>query len=909
MFLKEYGGFTEIQKLAMPIVSDGRNCLIVAPTGAGKTEAAVVPLLDRIVRDGKGIGVSLIYITPLRALNRDMLKRLEGMCSNLGVTVGVRHGDTTQSERARQLKRAPAVLITTPETFQNLLVTKSFENALKNVSAVVVDEVHELYGSKRGAQLCLGLERLEWFSKGFQRIGISATLGNPELVRDFLSWGRHCEIAALGKSKRMEVSIDFPDRFDRRIEAAVEKFGLDNEAAARLSRIADYIGGSKSTLIFANTRQMVESVGSRMLFINGIAPFGGIGVHHSSLNKEERIAIEDSFKRGDLRSVIATSSLELGIDIGNIDFVVHYGSPRQVVRMVQRLGRSGHSEKRESKGAIIATNIVEVIESAAIYANFERGRIESSRTHDNALDVLMHQLCGMLLERGRTRKEELYNAAKSAYIYRNIDMGDFSRLMDFMKGQFLINFDEVYAEAMARTRLFYYEHVSFIPDSKRYVVKDFYTNRIISSLDEKFVMDYVEEGAVFITKGLPWKTVSVEENNIIVEPSSDFEAAVPDWSGEDIPVSYDVVQEAYGMLSGSEPTGRLSDEVREKVKGFIEQQKKRLSLDPDSIVIEDSAESKLIYSPLGTLANDALSKALTHMLTARLGRAVLVRSSPYLIFVDMEEDVDIAAMIASMETGTLKELISSSISGTDLFRYRFITIAKFFGVIERDATISKSIARRLIAVMKGSPVYEETMRELIHNYFDLDALGSFLKKLNGAKAIKRVRSERISPLGEVVLNSSYYTKELVMPLTPNGVIVDSFIDYAMRKKAAMVCTYCGFKFSRKLSDIKEGAIQCPNCRSKMISNYSPDYEKIIKMRKEEKRLKRGEKEIFREMMREASLFEAYGGRAAVALATYGIGVTSAARILMMHKHNYKDFFIDLIEAQKQFIRTKKYWSV
>ncbi|MGI0133492.1 MAG: DEAD/DEAH box helicase, partial [Candidatus Micrarchaeaceae archaeon] len=216
-FLKRYGEYTEIQRIAIPIIESGSNCVAIAPTGSGKTEAAMLPLLDRLSEGKERSGIKILYITPLRALNRDMIKRLEEFCRSLDVTISVRHGDTPQSERARQVRAPPMVLITTPETLQSILPTKSVSPHLRNVTAVVVDEIHELYYSKRGAQLSVALERLEELAPEFQRVGLSATVGDIDTAAKFLCGARECRIAKSEAKKELSVSIQLPRGFSERL--------------------------------------------------------------------------------------------------------------------------------------------------------------------------------------------------------------------------------------------------------------------------------------------------------------------------------------------------------------------------------------------------------------------------------------------------------------------------------------------------------------------------------------------------------------------------------------------------------------------------------------------------------------------------------------------------------------------
>ncbi len=912
-FLGKYKKYTEIQELAIGVIAKGSNCIILAPTGAGKTEAAVLPVLDRIARSGNSSGIQLLYITPLRALNRDMIKRLESLCSEIDITVSVRHGDTMQSERGRQGRNPPMVMITTPETLQSILPTKTIGPHLKNISAVIVDEIHELYHSKRGAQLSLALERLEELAPGFQRIGISATVSDPGTVSGFLCGERPCEIAASRSVKEIRVSIELPRRHSGRVSLLAGKFALDNDALARLEAMADFIKGSKSTIIFANTRQVVEALGSRLLYLDGIDPFGGIGVHHSSLDKKERIEIENSFKEGRIKSIIATSSLELGIDIGNIDLVVQYGSPRQALRLVQRAGRSGHSERGRPHAAIIATGVMDAVEALAIARNVGSGRLERFSPSTNALDVLANQICGILLDKGQCGVGDIMRIVNRSFVYGGMPRPEVVRLLEFMNGQRMIGFDGETATAGGRTRMYYYGHLSVIPDSKRFLVKSAMDNRIISSLDEEFVVSNVEDNSVFITKGLPWRVLSIEDNVISVEPSPDLDAAVPDWSGEDIPVSRGVAQEVFRLIgrpSMLPEGGYLGRSAQSEIEDFSRNQQAAAQVGAGALVLEQAAEYKILHTGLGTQANDALSRIMAHELTSRLGRSVNMKSSPYLIFLELPATTDIIPVLKHISERPAESRLREAIPDTDLFRYKFVTVAKLFGIIDRDATVSKSMARRIIRLMAGTPVYNEAMRELMNEHFDIATLKEFLEGIrSGRTGIIPYASDSMSPISKMVLSSAYYTRELIMPVLPSDQIIESFSKFLLSKSMKLLCTYCGFHFSRKLSDLQAmQSIPCPSCASPLVAPYTDEYLEVVKKRSQGKKLGRRESEMMKDVMKQASLFDSYGGRAALALSTYGIGPTSAARVLMMLRKNDTMFYMDLIGAQKQFIKNRKYWS-
>jgi ATP-dependent Lhr-like helicase len=912
-FLKSHESFTKIQKLAFPVIEGKSNALIVAPTGSGKTEAAFLPMLNDIVKNHTGAGMALLYITPLRALNRDMLLRLESICAEFGVSMGVRHGDTSTSEKSKQTRKPPTIMITTPETLQSILPTKYLGPTLKNLKYVIVDEIHELYYNKRGAQLSLALERLEELSPGFIRVGLSATVGNTETISKFLCGSRQCKVINSEESKKTEIKVLFPDQIKHPNKDIMEKFGLDAASAARLEVISEEIKSGTSTLIFANTRQIVEALGNRLIYMQKIKPFGGIGVHHSSIEKSERIKMESDFKNGEIKGLLATSSLELGIDIGTINKVIQYGSPRQALRLIQRVGRSGHTSHGKPVGKILATGIMDAIESTAVAMNAADSIIENYSCQFGSLDVLANQVCGIALDKGAIRFENLLGMINRSYVYGGITKDELSYLLDFMSKQRLLGFDGNTISAGKSTRMYYYEHLSVIPDTKRYMVKNIATSKIVSSLDERFVASKLEEGMIFITKGLPWKVISIGDDIIYAEPSTDIEGAVPDWSGEDIPVSREVAVRVSSIISTPSSINEynVNDEPSEKRIREFSNECSEYSLNSRSFIIEKHPEYIAIYTFLGTLGNEALSRIMGHLLSIRFGRSINIRSSPYMIFIELNQKVDIEELLRSINPDSIAETIDEFLEKSEIFSYHFVYVAKMFGIIDREAKVSKSLTRRLVSIFRDSPVYKEARRELMQNYFDIEGLSSFTKSLRKNELRPRLfEVDTITKMTKAIMDSAYYTKELIMPLTPSNELLNSFVEYTTSKSIKLLCTYCGFYFAEKISDLKEKQkIVCPNCSSPMIAVYKDDLKSIVDKRKKGIKLERSEKKKLDEAMAEADLFSSYGWKAAAALATYGIGPRAAARALMMLRREDKLFYIDLIEAQKQFIKNKKYWSI
>ena len=861
----------------------------------------MLPIIKRLEGE-KWSPVSVLYITPLRALNRDMFGRFQEICSEAGISVGVRHGDTKQSERARQIRSPPDILITTPETLQGMLPTKYMGRYLKNIKVVVVDEIHELYYSKRGAQLSVALERLEERAGSFQRVGISATVRDDDTVAHFLCGERKCRIVRVDTTRVPEIDIELTAKAHQRNEDFEDFFGLDRASSSRIYAIAEHIKKSKSCIVFGNTRQVVEALGSRLVYLDSLEHLGGVGVHHGSLDKEEREELERLFKDGKRKAIISTSSLELGIDIGNVDFVVQYGSPKQALRLLQRMGRSGHSIKRVSRGSIIALNEIDYLESLSVLENAKNGELESFAPNFCALDVAVHQICGMLMENGPSRTDRILELFKKSFIYRKFDIKKLVGLLDFMREQRMVVLDGELWSASGKSRRYYYEHLSAIPDSVRFRVKNIANGRTISYLDEKFVLGNVTESSVFITKGLPWKVIEIEKDIITVEPSTDISAAVPDWYGEDIPVNFSVAQGVLKLLDGKAG-------FPEEIRLLIKKQSEYFTIKKETVFIEELEGHTILYTFLGTRGNEFLAKLLGLLISESSGTSINTKASPYLVYIAAGK-AKIERVLSGMSQASIEKLAEKVIKGTSLFEYKFVEIAKRLGIVERDATLSKNTARKIIKIFEGTPLWEETYREIKENYFDYGSVVDFFRQIqNGEKALETVALQNLSPISDMIINSDYHTKELIMPIRPSESLLNSFVEFTASKKIRLLCTYCGVYFQRKISEVGDlDRIECPSCASRMVCMYTEEYKNIVSHLLDKKRLKGSEMEQYKEMMIEARLFSAYGGKAAVALATYGIGPKTAARALKMHRSESTLFYTDLIEAQKNFIKNKKYWT-
>ncbi len=915
MRMRGFSSLTEIQKRAMPEVARGRNVLVIAPTGWGKTEAAVLPILGKLAKAGekklggektegeKKNGIRVLYITPLRALNRDMIERVEWWCSRLGISASVRHGDTGASERARQAKSPPQVLITTPETLQAILPAKVIGKALEHVECVVLDEVHELYSDKRGAQLALGLERLvEKKGSEFQRIGLSATVGNPEVVAKFLFGNRPHLIASEGTKREMNIRLECP-KASRRQEL-VEKLSLDGDSTARLLRLHELCMSHEAALVFVNTRKVGETLASRMRMLEkelGEKP-GKFAIHHGSLARDERIEIEKLFKRGELKGLIATSSLELGIDIGKVDLVVQYMSPRQVGRLVQRVGRSGHAIGRTPKGVVIASDSDDVLESVAIIEGAREGAVETEGMQENAFDVLAHQLVGLAMDWGNVSLEKAHSIVRRAGPYEKITLEEVEAVAQQLKSQRCLWIDANRNLAKGSgTFEYYFSNLSMISKEKKIAVRNAATNKLVSTLDEAFALS-LERGGTFITRGVPWKVLDANEQEIVVEPSTTFESAVPDWVGEEIPVPLRIAQRVGELREkGIKNFDGAGKECVENIEATLS---KQTVLPGDALVfIESCEQTVVVHSCLGSKGNEALGRTLAELLTASLGSSVRAEIDPYRIALLMPHPIK-AEKIAALLKGPLdpKSILGKSVPRSSLFRYRFTHVGRAFGAFSEGARITP----RLVAHFEGTPVHRETMREIFHDYLDVGACGWLLGEIrSGRVKVVSADVQELSPLGRAAV-ARISASELISPIEPSSEVLKAFKRQLLEKMARLMCTYCGRILYGRLENLGKH-IKCHSCGSSLVGMAGE---------KEEKAWKKGagkrsaeEKKIALEVMRTASLLNAYGRRGAIALSVYGVGPETAARVLLRMHQSEDLLLIDLLEAQKNFIKTKRYWSV
>ncbi|NPA76269.1 MAG: DEAD/DEAH box helicase [Candidatus Diapherotrites archaeon] len=894
---------TDVQKQAYGPISSGKNVLIVAPTGSGKTEAALLPVLERILSNNAE-PISVLYITPLRALNRDMLDRIKWWGEALGLRVDVRHGDTSQYRRSKQASEPPHILITTPETLQAILPAQKMGEHLKNVQTVIIDEIHELVGEKRGYQLAIALERLEEkIGHSFQRVGISATVGSPKLTARFLAGSeRTAEIIDVSAKKEYSVRVLYP-RPNAEDKKAAAEMGMNPDVYIRLKAMSEILKKHKQVITFVNTRNMAEHLS---LYFSAF--HDSTDVHHSSLSRSVRLNVEETFKRGEIKHLIATSSMELGIDVGEVDAVIQYGSPRQVTRLIQRVGRAGHRYDRVSIGYIIALDANDFVEAAIIAKRAKEKRLEPARQETNALDVLAHQIVGILMDWGEMRLEDAYRIVKRAQPYETLEESEFMDVVTQLESE---RFLRVVGDRIRRTRdtwRYYYGNLSMIPDNEKFLVIDVVSSNRIASLDEDFVSTYLGTGTVFVVKGRPWRVISIEDQKVYVEPSESVVGAIPSWIGEMIPVEEEVAREvAAERRRMRDGTASVTDIASiSDISAAAEQFRDAPS--ENTVRIEESERFVVIHVPLGSRGNATLGRILAAEITRRYGLPVRMFSSPYAIILEFESEgfgaESVAQILRSINPELADLVLENAITKTNMFKWRFIHVARRFGLISKHAKLEKINVRKLLDALVGSPIHREAWKEILHEKLDLDAVKRFLRDLEAGKYSVETRKE-ISKVGKYELSHALNAPELVNPDTPEHTILDLFKKRVLEKEVTLLCTSCGTHFRRKVKDVADRP-KCIRCGSPMVAVVH-DPEDAWKILQKKRPSKKDQTRIM-ELIRNAELVGEFGKRAIITMAVPGIGSQTAARILRVPYQNDDEFWKALLDAERTYFRTKMFWK-
>ena len=891
---------TEPQADAIPRISRGENILLVAPTGIGKTEAAMLPIFDSIYRDSKKPGIRCIYITPLRALNRDMLKRMAEYGATLKINVAVRHGDTPMAERNRQSQHPPDILITTPETLQVMFTGKRLVEHMKNVQWVVIDEIHELATVERGAQMSVALERLALLAGEYQRIGLSATVGNVNEVARFLSGvKRKVTICKHDTHRDFDIEVECPKPSDDSV--LQDKLQCDPNILAVMQRARYLIENGKSTLFFVNTRETAEWMAARYhIWDEDLS----IDVHHGSLSKENRMNMEDEFKKGNIKALICTSSLELGIDVGTTDLVIQYNSPRQISRMIQRAGRAGHRIGERIHAKIIATAPDEVAESLVIARKTDAKELEDKTGRPAPLTVVANQLIAMTMG-GRMDRDTAYSIFRRTHVFRDLDRKQMDDVLEQLKSIKMVFEDEDGFKRSKKGMNYFYENISMIPDEKTYLIRDISTRGIIGTLDESFVTTFADEPyAMFIAKGHTWRVIELREDEILVERAKDI-GSVPSWVGSDIPVPFEVAMEVGRMRRLQNLDDYPGDEnSKECVRNFVSDQKGYVVPTDQMVTVEMGDCLAIINACFGTRVNETLSKIYAALLTARLGESVGVSIDPYRIMLELPRNIGsemIVNTIRSVKPGTVEGLTRLTINNSSFLKWRFVYVAKKFGIIEKNADHRFMNFNKLFDMHKDTPAYTEAVNKVL--WEDLDMVNTEKVVSALADGTISLSVSRMSPIGMEGISRS---KELMQPMRADHSILMALKKRLENEVLFASCLNCQSQWRVRVSDAPKRFI-CSNCGGNMIALLKEyDREKIKLLKK--KGLTDEEKKDVMRISRNANLVNENGQRACMTLAGRGVGPDAASRILRTMYTDEDEFLRDILSAEVLYAKNKRFWD-
>ena len=900
-----FRNLTKIQEISYPVISRKQNCLLVAPTGSGKTEASMMPIFSLLESERsentdfvQDSAIFVLYITPLRALNNDVHRRIIDYAKKRNLDAQIRHGDTTTTAKQKMLKKPPHILITTPESLGIILTQEKFKAFLKHLRWVIIDEVHELISNERGTHLTISLERLQNLSShNLVRIGLSATIGNLKDAANFISGtNRKCSILVDNTIRNYDIDVKYLKGPISNVAKFVFNYLTENKICG-------------SVLLFTNTRDEAEYIGTTIRNQNKIP----IEVHHGSLSRETREETEEKLRQGLTGIVVCTSSLELGLDIGSVELVIHYGSSKQVSKLVQRIGRSRHANFKSAKGLIIANSGDDELECLSIINRMKNRSIEVQNTHFNSLDVAAHHLVGFVMSSSEPKNlVEVYQIIREAYPFRELPFSDLEQCAILLNSFRIIKYDpqsQTYARRI-KSYKYFFENISTIPNIVKFEVIDVIRKKRIGTLDQQFIGEFGERGNVFILKGTQWRIVSVDENKLQVNVEQVFGSPIniPHWIGEMIPVDYETATQVGELRNKALVDSNL------KLESDIKNTLQKIPVVPDArnIVIESviSKNALVIHSTLGTKINNTLSSLFSTFLASYVGHLVETKSDPYRILLSSSvrlSKVNIEKIF--YDEYDVETILITSLTNTYNLNWRVWTVSKKFGLVEKNAIYDKRMARFIYDRYSKTPISKESLRELIHDKFDVQSTQEILRKIRNKEiSIHWLDLSSFSPLAKSIIE--HHSKSSSSPLSIERGVLELIKERLEKTKHRLICIRCG-KWER-LVETREvvDSISCKKCGSKLITTtFSSDYElsKIILNKLKGSEINSEQNHKFERAWKTASLINNFGKNALTVLSGYGIGVETAARIL----RNYVDdenLYKNIYDAERQYVTTRGFWN-
>ncbi|MEK6928436.1 MAG: ATP-dependent helicase [Nanoarchaeota archaeon] len=798
-FFSRFEEFSLTQLYGVKQINDRKNILISAPTGGTKTLTAFLGVINYLVelalRKELENKIYACYCSPLKALSGDIyvnlvepLKEIKELAKKKEIEmqeirVGLRTGDTDTKERVKQAKNIPHIYVTTPESLAIVLTTSKFVEGIKALEFIMIDEIHALT-NKRGVYLSLTLERLCNFSVIEPvRIGLSATISPLEEIARFLvGKGRDCLIANVKLNKKIEIGLDYPG------ESILEAENVESQK--KLYYLLDeLIEKNRTTLIFTNTRAATERI-IHYLDLHFPKKYAGlIGAHHSSMSKEKRFEIENRLRNGELKVVVSSTSLELGIDIGSIDLVVLLRSPKSVARALQRIGRAGHKLHENPRGVFIVLDRDDLVECGVLMKGIIENKIDRAEIPKNCLDVLAQQIYGMAISKIWDVDEMLVTIRKS-YCYENLGREDFLDIVSYLAGEYALEHRHVYAKIWYNekekkigkrgklARVIYMTNIGTIPEEgfiNVVVQSGGEKGNIVGKIDEGF-LEKMKRGDIFVLGGAKYQFLFSRGMKAYVKSGVTKNPTIPSWFSEMLPLNFEVALEIgrFRKLVNE----RLDDknkciefiaehlyckkEVGEEIYDYFSEQKEFAEVpDENKLIIEKFKEEKeylVFHSCYGRRVNEALARAYAFSAARLRYRDVEIGVGDHGFFIAGEK-LDEDRIISLIKSKELRSVLAEAIEKTEILQRRFRhCAARSLMILRNYKGREKSVGKQqvhsgflLAAVRKISnvfPILREARREVLEDVMDIGNAEKVLKWIEEGKVkVKRIRTLLVSPFG------------------------------------------------------------------------------------------------------------------------------------------------------------------
>ncbi len=804
-FFEKFKVFSESQLYGVGYVHERKNILISASTGSGKTLTSFLSILNYLVQLARKQEledkVYCVYSSPLKALNNDIyvnlikpLEEIYKLAERKNITlqkvrVGLRTGDTTSTEKAKMLKYPPHIFITTPESLAITLTTKKFVELFYGVEFVIIDEIHSL-GNKRGVYLSISLERLEEISKIIPvRIGLSATIAPLEEVAYFLvGVGRTCLIADVKTGKKTDIKV----------LTGVEDLIESSEAtfhSSFYSLIDELIQTHQTTVIFTNTRAATERVINHLKELFPERYIENIEAHHSSLSKEHRFRVEDKLRGGELKVVVSSTSLELGIDIGFIDLVILLGSPKSSARALQRIGRAGHKLHDISKGRFIVLDRDDLVESSILAKECIEQTIDKIHIPCDCLDVLSQQIYGMCIQK-IWNIEEMFQIIKKSYCYKELSKEDFMSVISYLSGEYALEHKNVYAKIWydkqtkqvgkkgKLARVIYLTNIGTIPEESFVTVVE--GEQRIGVIDEGF-LEKIKPGDVFVLGGKKYQFMYTRGMKAYVRSGIKRNPTIPSWFSEQLPLSFEsaleinkfrkLVNEQFEKRKKKKEIMELIQNycyvdgtVAEQIYRYFSEQYSFSKIPHENkIVIEHYKGNKqyvIVHSLYGRRVNDALSRTLGYLMGQKTGRDIEIGTNDN-GFYFAGEKLFIREALKVLKSENMREALEEAITKTEVLKRRFRHCAARSLMILRNykgrtKTVGKQqmkshfLLSALYKISKDFPILKEARREVLEDLMDIHNAQLVLQWIETGKIfIEHIQTSLPSPFALNLITQGY----------------------------------------------------------------------------------------------------------------------------------------------------------